>query len=120
MASEHAIAAMEGFEAAGMTETLVYRPAATLANPTPATRPVQGLVSRGGAEKVPGSPAPVRTVGIVIRVLNHGTPLGITAAELAPGKDRIDVALAAGGAAVTRALGEPAAQDPDWLTLRIQ
>jgi hypothetical protein len=91
-----------------LTETVSYLVAGEDA------RSIHATVDRGGAEPIMQGQAP----GIQIAVLNDAS-VGIDAATLDVGTDRIEVAERIGGTAKARGIQRIISQDVDFLTLAV-
>jgi hypothetical protein len=115
MASDRAKAELAAAVELGLTEPVVYRP---LANGTPgATRTPQAVVERLGPQAaLAGIAAKFR-----VAILNDAA-LGVTAAEVDRGQDRLDVAERFGGTAAGRSIVDIDGErtDADWLVLLLQ
>jgi hypothetical protein len=113
MAGERARRQLERYRQLGQTEQAVYRPARSGL----AAREITVLVDREGAEPFMHAEAP----GFRVTALNderHGIPSDPRISDA--GKDQIDLAERMGGTRTTRPLERFLAQDPDWVTVKVQ
>ena len=108
MASDRAIRQMTMLQRLDLTETLMYRPAGG------AGRSIVTLIDRDEPQTFMQGVA----AGMRINVLNDAA-LGIDAAAMNVGADRIDVAERIGGPVKSRAIQRPISQDADFLVLAV-
>jgi len=110
MAGGDAITTMEQWRAAGLTETVVYRPVGG------DSRQIQAVVDRDAPAEAAGNNA----TGLPLRltVLNDGS-LGVSSAELDRGGDGFDVPELPGRATARRLVVRVESADDDWLMLAV-